>query len=88
MLTIHKYDLYRHVGRVAIPVGATVLCIQYQDNKPFLWAKVDTDKPLRPRQFVLYGTGWGIENDDYYTEVYISTVQDKDGLVWHWFEVV
>jgi hypothetical protein len=29
MLTIHKYDLYRHVGRVAMPVGATVLCIQY-----------------------------------------------------------
>jgi hypothetical protein len=89
MLTIHKYDLIKDAGRIEIPAEAEILSIQLQNGKPFLWAKVDTDFYLSDRRFVCYGTGWELlENSTQESEIFIATVQDNIGLVWHWFEVV
>jgi hypothetical protein len=88
MLTIYKYDLIKHAGRIEIPYGAEILSIQLQNDKVFLWAKVDTEHYCVHRQFERYGTGWAIDHDAYTTENFIATIQDKDGFVWHWFEVI
>lgn len=88
MITIYKYDLVKHSCRIEIHACAELLSLQLQNGKSVLWVKVDTDAPLTSRYFVRYGTGWEIDSDKYTNEVFVATVQDADGFVWHWFEVV
>jgi hypothetical protein len=88
MKTIHKHDLGKHAGRIETHTGFEILSLQVQDGKPVLWVKVCTDAALTTKYFVRYGTGWQLDSDELTNEVFVATVQDVDGLVWHWFEVL
>lgn len=85
MITIYKYQ-FEIAGRVEIemPAGANVLSIQLQDDKPTVWAMVETTYSLERRVFRIYGTGHKL--DMFATEGrYLGTIQ-LEGLVWHIFE--
>lgn len=85
MTTIYKYqfDIADKV-EVEMPRHAIILSIQVQDNKPTLWAQVETGHQMETRTFRIYGTGHSL--DMFATEgKYLQTIQ-LDGLVWHIFE--
>jgi hypothetical protein len=85
VLTIWKFPL-ETTDRCTImmPVGR-ILTVQAQRGTPCIWALVDSDTPLEPRTFAIYGTGHAIEG---VTEHYIGTYQMLGGsLVFHVFEI-
>lgn len=68
-----------------VPVGAEVLTVQLQGDKPQLWAIVNEHAATQPRSFAIYGTGHPMPEQPGF---YIATFQTHDGaLVWHVFEV-
>ena len=82
-MRIWKYEV-RGGQPIDMPQGARILAIQNQQGKPVIWAAIDEDKPTEPRTFVVYGTGWKIDEP---AENYIGTYQTLGGqLVWHVFE--
>ena len=86
--TILKYPLRNDLGtNQEIEIKGTllrVLTVQLQRDIPTLWAVVDTDSILTQKlNIITFGTGW--EDDDLGAYEYISTVQDKEGFVWHYF---
>ena len=86
---IYKYPLpVEDLPTVEMPTGAQVLCVQVQEDKPFLWAIVDPGQPLERRWFRLCGTGQllGINLP---TSRYIGTFQLQEGtFIGHVFELV
>lgn len=85
MITIYKYYLG---PPIQIPQDAKILSVQAQGDGIYLWALVDTDKPTVTRVFTRIGTGWNLSDEtDLFNQTYISTVQDRDGFVWHIFEL-
>ena len=86
MNTIYKYQLEPGLTELDLPQGAHVLTAQAQNGNICLWVRVDTDKPSEPRNFKIFGTGWGLPNDP--RAIYVSTVQlEGEALVFHVFEV-
>lgn len=89
--TIFKYLLqFNHEvnqTNLLLPVGAKVLCFDYQRGEPYLWVQ-HVQNPGRPsvtketRTFQIVGTGWEFPQP----KQYIGTVQ-QDGYVWHCYEV-
>lgn len=73
---------------IDMPQGAQVLSVQMQDDDPCVWALVDPDKPLEPRQFRWYGTGhpFDIRQHRFVGTVQITT--DWRALVFHLFEAL
>lgn len=87
MKTIWKYQLER-IGETSIsmPKGAEILNIGIQGNWLCLWALVDTEAEKESRCFMVYGTGWEIDNIEL---SYIDTFITEIGFfVWHFFEVL
>jgi hypothetical protein len=71
---IWKYELpTRGAARVPIPVGATLLCVQEQNEKPTVWALVNPDAKRADWLFVVRLTGADI--DDGPVGDYVGTVQ-------------
>ncbi len=69
-----------------LPAGAEILCIQTQDGKPQMWARVCPEYPLVGRQFAIIGTGHAAPPPT--GGRYIGTFQVHDGVfVWHLFEI-
>jgi hypothetical protein len=86
MRTIHKYELFPETV-LDIPRGATVLSVQVQREKPYLWAEVDTSNELTKRKFIGVGTGHTIPSEARLS--FIGTVQLEGGaLVFHIYEVL
>lgn len=57
-MTIWKYDLQLVLKQdVAMPSGSRVLCVQAQNNKPYLWALVNPEAELCLRGVNVYTTG-------------------------------
>jgi hypothetical protein len=83
MKRIYKYELKE--GSVEMPIGAKILSIQYQNNRPYIWALVDTDVECEFRYFALVATGEDFPEADDFT--YINTIQDGP-FVWHIFECI
>jgi hypothetical protein len=83
MKRIYKYELKE--GSVEMPIGAKILSIQYQNNRPYIWALVDTDVECDFRYFTIVGTGEDFPEADDFT--YINTIQDGP-FVWHIFEYI
>ena len=80
MRRVFKYLLEPH-GRVEMPKGAAVLCVQSQHEAIFLRAEVDPEAPMILRKFEVYGTGHELINKP---EHYVGTVQLAGGaLVFH-----
>lgn len=87
-MMVFKYPITGKLGVVqdiAMGAGAEILTVQPQDNTLCLWARVDELATPETRQFVVYGTGWPM--DDSLNLVYRGTAQ-VSRLVWHVFEVV
>lgn len=84
--TIWKYSLQlQDVQAVAMPDMAEILTADFQGNDLCLWAVVQPERPMKPRQIVIYGTGHPMPErcDDFY----ITTIQQAGGaLIWHVFE--
>lgn len=82
MKQIWKYDV--HDGSIRMPIGAKILSVQLQNNRPMMWAIVDPNAETEIRKFEIVGTGMGF-NDTNYMYTYIGTFQDNP-FVWHLFE--
>lgn len=54
-----------------------------QDSTPTFWAVVDTNAPKRKVRIHIIGTGWDVGKVD--LDAYIGTIQEENGLVWHYF---
>ncbi len=82
--SIWKHGL--NLGKTTVPMrrGARVLCVQIQNDTPFLWALVDPDADVQMRRFEIVGTGHLLP-DDFDPDRYVGTVQ-VGPLVWHIFE--
>lgn len=87
MKKIFKYEVaLQGEFKLNIERHATILCCQMQNDKPKIWAIVDTEAPADERTFKLYGTGHEIGDTNL---KYIDTIQLQDGLyVFHLFEVL
>lgn len=84
---ILKYLLHNQEFEVILmPNAAKILTVQIQRNIPVLWALVDTREEPRERVIELILTGEFVVHDAY--RKYISTTQDDDGIVCHWFEKI
>ncbi len=81
MRTIHKYLL---AETIEMPAGASVLTVQMQNDQPYIWAEVDTDRPMETRHFEIVGTGHAISS---LSIDYVGTVQ-AGPLVWHIYQSV
>lgn len=93
MKKIYKYIIPAHraiPSQILIPDGSRFCYAEYMDlsenNYPvfWLWFEVNPLEALHDnRSFIVYGTGWEIP----YSYEYLTTRLDKDGFVWHLYEV-
>lgn len=83
---VYKYPLLLTDNQTLhIPNGGQILCVQMQGGDLCLWALVNPNYPLVPREIRVAGTGHPIQQD---IVAYIGTVQLPGGvLVYHVFEV-
>lgn len=90
MSSIHKIFKYQlsvgPVNRLAIPKGAVIRHVGKNTTGPelYLWVEVDPELEVETRVFLVFGTGWEIENPDQYH--FVGTVICERGFVWHVFE--
>lgn len=88
MRSIYRYEL-RITDRasVGMPAGAKVLPhppSRWDVDGVEIWAEVDPDAPLEPREFRIVGTGHPIPDD---CGRFVGTVWTHAGrYVWHIFE--
>jgi hypothetical protein len=87
MDTIWKYPIeINDIQTISLPVGAEILCVQTQNDRPYIWALVDSEAETESCQFLLCGTGERIPANLDHLE-YIGTFQQMGGLfVWHLFK--
>lgn len=57
MITVFKYEISFNVISLQLPEDAEPLFVEQQNSGIFLWAKVDTEKPLVSRTIHPIGTG-------------------------------
>jgi hypothetical protein len=58
MKTIHKFQIgMAEKAAVMMPEGALVIRVDGIDGFLYLWAVVDTDRPMVKRDFLLFKTG-------------------------------
>lgn len=83
---IWKYEIEpTDVQQIELPIGAEILCVQTQFDKPCIWALVDPKQELEPIGVFTYGTGHPIPTEPY-KHKYIGTYQLEGGsLVFHVF---
>lgn len=69
---------------VELPFGATVLCVQTQQERPYIWAKVVPGHETEKRAFRVFGTGHTMPGNGL---KYIGTFQlHGGGFIGHLFE--
>lgn len=72
--------------RFMMPMGAKILQLHPQDDNLCIWALVDDDQPMEPRDFIMYGTGHELA-EAAPSFPYVGTVHLNQGtLVLHVFE--
>lgn len=78
MKTIHKYPIsIRTEQQIELPYGYKPICVQIQNGKIWLWAKVNSENHKEYATIFVIGTGQYLPGGKY-----IGTVQ-LDGYVWH-----
>jgi len=84
---VYKYPLeVVNAQIIMLPVGAEVLCVQVQHERPCIWACVEGSPatPLEARTFFTHGTGHPMNAA---AGGYVGTYQLEEGaLVFHVFE--
>lgn len=85
MISIWKFPLVTiDQQTIQMPVGAEILTVQIQAGEPCLWARVDTEQLVEPRNIAIHGTGHEVPDT---TRKHIGTYQMADGdLIFHVFE--
>jgi hypothetical protein len=85
-MKVFKYEIKSDDScEIIMEAGAEILCVQTQNEHPFIWVLTEEDGPLEKRKFKLYGTGHDIYEEKF---KYIGTFQlAKGSLVFHLFEV-
>ena len=63
MKEIWKYEINMGITNLEIPENAKILCVQIQNENPYIWVKVNPENKMEKREFVLYGTGHSILQD-------------------------
>jgi len=87
MQVIYKYELPFESGSIVMPAGAKLLDVQRQDEKPRMWAIVDSTARLVNRTIRCLGTGLDATEAAVPPGEYIGTVQFHWGrLVLHYFD--
>lgn len=85
---IYKYELkIVNEQLIEMPYGSEILCVQMQNDKPWIWAIFDMEKvageiSYNYKTICIIGTGALMENKGL---KYIGTFQDKN-FVGHVFE--
>lgn len=84
MKTIFKYELpINDTAYVPMPAGAKILSAQVQNERPCIWAEVDSDAAIEMRLIIVHGTGHPVLQHG----EFIGTIQIDGGrLVFHIFE--
>lgn len=90
MLTIGKYEIpspkTAPYFSIDLPQDAKILTVQSQNNKPQIWALVDSENPKETRNFSVVATGGRINKEKEKLN-YIGTFQmDEGNFVGHVFE--
>lgn len=80
MITIYKYSIK---GLAMLPDNAKMLTAAFQESQLRVWAKVDTDSPVVPYRFKVFGTGWDA-TDLTPEDTFLATIFE-DQFVWHVF---
>jgi hypothetical protein len=88
MRSVYRYDLAQVPDQILpIQAGAEFLHVARQVRAPHglsLWALVDPYEGITERKILLRGTG--TEDDIPEGAIFISTYQEADGFVWHFFD--
>lgn len=88
MQTIHKYPIdVPPNGRpvVQLPIGAAVAHFGTQRGQMCIWAVVETENDLEPREFQIIGTGHKLDSDGGLRFIGTTFLNGGD-LVFHLFE--
>lgn len=85
--TIFKYPCYSTTGSFTLdlPIGAQLLCVQLQNNRPMVWALVDPEALKEPVEFTIFGTGHPISDEFLLHNDYVVSFQHGI-FVWHLFK--
>ena len=85
MITIYKYKLeLTEYQEISLPKNSEILHFNFQNQIPYIWAVVDTKKPMELVKFVIRGTGHPILTPE--TLDYCGTALDGP-FVWHLFRI-
>ena len=84
---IYKYKLdIKGIQRIEMPEWAEILCIQTQNEIPYIWALVQPSSPVTKRTFEIFETGNNVQENA--NRSYVGTYQLNNGeLVFHCFEL-
>ena len=84
MKAIYKHVLNENTTQlISTHENSEILAIKEQNGFICMWILTDLSAPKCEVMIKSYGTGWSIDPDA--NEVYIDTVIDADGYVWHYF---
>lgn len=74
------------ITEINLPKDYGICDINHQNGKIYLWVNCDERAPTTKLKFVIYGTGWEIE--DLEDLSFLKTIHMPDGIVWHVFSVL
>lgn len=85
MYIVYKYPIsIDDYQEIKLPKDYEILCVQVQNNEPFIWVKVNPINSLEIVNFRLSGTGHIIKEQN---TKYIGTFQIGLTLVFHLFKI-
>jgi hypothetical protein len=85
MITIYKYEIpVTDEFEIELPENATVLCVQIQNGKPYIWVHLFDGGKKEKVKFKIFGTGHELPIADDYE--YVGTFQVPP-YVWHLFRI-
>ena len=86
---ILKYPVNEHGGVIRITCRRhKLLDIQPQGFELMCWVETRDDLPETTTELVSVGTGWEMPSDIMDGARYFKTVQDVNGFVWHFYELL
>ena len=84
---VWKFEIDGSRPTFMMPIGSEILSVQTQNEKPCIWALVNSGNHKEERFFEVYGTGHEIHYDMGIERKYIGTFQiDNGDLIFHLFE--
>lgn len=84
MTSIWQFELkITNLQLICMPVGAEVLHVDFQGERLYLWARVETNAPTEEREIEICGTGHPLHPG----ARHLGTLLDRrDALILHVFE--